>query len=205
MKKQILAAIALVAATFSMNAQTSDFWDRTSLEGSYGFAIPLAPTDNIDAADYSSMVNFQGAVHYQIDDLWGVRASYAYHKFENKDFSTLGVAYHKFMAEATFNVLEAINPKTSTLENKLWEVVAHAGFGGSFATRNMDNATNKMGNVQIGLQPMYSISNRVGVFLDATYVVNFNHAYEFDGTFIPGATTGGYFTTLVGVKISLGE
>jgi len=205
MKKQILAAIALVATAVSTNAQTSDFWNRTSLEGSYGFAMPLAPTDNIDAADYSSMINFQGAVHYQIDDLWGVRASYAYHKFENKDFSALGVAYHKFMAEATFNVLEAINPQTSVMHSSPFQLYAHAGIGGSFATRNMDNATNKMGNVQIGLQPMYNFSNRMGVFVDATYVANFNQAYQFDGTFIPGGTTGGYFTTLVGLKISLGK
>lgn len=206
MKKQIVAVLAIVLGITQANAQEgSNTWNKLSLEASYGFAMPLSPTENIEAADYNSLVNFQGGVNYQVNNLWGVRATYAYQKFENKDFSNLGVAYHKFMGEATFNVLEAVNPTSSSVQSNNFEIVAHAGIGGSFATRNQDNKTNKMINAQIGVKPTYAVSNRVNIFADVTYVTNFNQAYEFSGTAIKGGTTGGYVTANVGLQVKLGK
>lgn len=204
MKKQIISAFAIALFATQMQAQET-FWDKASLEVSYGFAMPLSPTKNIKAADYNSFVNAQGGINYQINDLWGVRATYAYQDFENKNNKNLGVTYHKFMAEATFNILQAVNASASFNQSNSFEVQAHAGIGGTFANRKFDNATNKIANVQIGLKPTYAVSDRINVFLDATYVMNFNQAYEFSGQSIKGGTTGSYLGANIGVQVKLGK
>lgn len=205
MKKQIVIAILAAFGITKANAQTEKFWDKTAVEVSYGYAMPISPTANIEAKDYNSFKNFQGGINYNINELWGVRLSYAYQDFTNKNNSKLGVVYNKFMAEATFNITQALNNGSFYKNPNAFELLAHAGIGASFANRAMDNATNKMANAQIGLKPSYNLSNRVSIFLDATYVTNFNQAYEFSGTSIYGGTTGSYLAANVGVQVKLGK
>lgn len=205
MKKQFLTAALVILGLAQANAQESSLLDKVSLEASYGVAMPLSPTENVTASDYTSFTNFQGGINYQINDIWGVRATYAYQQFENKDFDKLGVQYHKFMAEATYNVLQAINPSTSALQENPFEVVAHAGIGGSFAFREINNKSNKMGNAQIGLKPTYAVSSRINIFLDATYIMNFNQAYDVSGKSINGGTTGSYLAGNIGLQVKLGN
>ncbi|MBA5794028.1 hypothetical protein H1R17_11920 [Flavobacterium sp. xlx-214] len=204
MKKQVLALGALLSLT-QVNAQESSVLDIVSLEASYGMAVPLSPTENIKAADYLSFINFQGAINYKIDDIWGLRASYAYQSFTNKNSSKLGVEYHKFMIEATYNILTAINQSDSYTQQKPFEIVAHAGIGGAFAYREIVKQANKMGNIQIGLKPMYTLASRINIFLDGTYVINFNQAYDVASNNIYGGTTGSYLTANIGLQLKLGE
>lgn len=204
MKKQVLALGALLSLT-QVNAQESSVLDKVSLEASYGIAVPLSPTDNIKASDYKSFKNFTGAINYEINEVWGVRASFGFHNFEHKDNSKLAVTYYKFMAEANYNILTAINQSDSFTQQQHFDVIAHAGIGGSFAFREVNNKANKMGNVQIGLKPTYAVSPRVSIFLDGTYVMNFNQAYDIAGTSIKGGTTGSYVSTAVGLQVKLGK
>ena len=64
-----------------------------------------------------------------------------------------------------------------------------------------------MGNFQIGLKPEYKVSNRVGIFVDGTYIMNFSQNIGYNGLQIAGndTTTGGYATGLIGVSIKLGK
>ena len=203
MKNLIISVFTIVLFATQMQGQDR-FWNKTALEVSYGYAIPLSPTKNITASDYNSFVNFQAGVNYQIDDLWGVRLTYAYQDFENKNNKNLGVHYNKFMAEATFNVLKAIYRFDSYLSARKFELQLHGGVGGSLAKRKHDKASNNMLNLQVGLKPIVAISKRVNLFLDATYVVNFNQAYEFSGASINGSTTGGYLGVNAGIQVKLG-
>ena len=205
MKKIILSVAFLAIASTQVNAQETTIWDKISLEASYGAAAPLSPNDMVTRSEYVSFVNFQGGINYQMNNLWGVRATYAYQQFENENNSNLGVQYHKFMAEATFNTLRVITPESSFVTNNTFDVVAHAGIGASFATRTQDNATNKMLNAQIGLKPSYTVSPRITVIVDGTYVMNFNQAYAFNGMSIKGGTTGSYVTAAIGIQVKLGK
>ena len=132
MKRKYLVACAVIATAFQAKAQEG-FLDKVALEAAYGVSMPITPTATIKAADFNSLTNFQVGATYQINALWGGRGTYAYHQFEHKDFSDLGVTFHKLMAEATFNVLEAINPTVSPTHTTTFEVIAHAGIGGAFA------------------------------------------------------------------------
>lgn len=215
MKKIILASVIMLGFVSHSHAQNnnqqgrkkankSEFINRISLEAGYGYNQAFSP-DSVDRTDVSGFNTFQVAANYKLDDLWGVRGSYANSTFKHKDFSDVGINYNKLMAEATFDVLEAIN-KTGMPDNQLFELKAHAGLGLTFAKSKTNDSKDTMGNFQIGIKPQYNVSQRVGIFLDGSYVLNFSQNLGYNGIPIPeDKTTGGYVTGLIGVSIKLGN
>src|SRR5690606_34708069 len=205
MKKQIMAAVAAVLGITAVQAQEGRFLDNVSLEASYGYNLALSP-DNVDRTDFSGFNTLQLGATYQINPLWGVRGTYSNTTFKHKDNSDIGITYNKLTAEATFNVLEAITPSTMPMQ-QAFELSAHAGLGLNFGKSKVTDETDAMGNVQIGIRPQYNVTNRVGIFLDGTYIMNFKQDYGFNGMSIPGEdkTTGGYVTGLIGVTVKLGN
>lgn len=205
MKKQIMAAVVAVLGITAVNAQEGSFFNQVSLEASYGYNLALSP-DNVDRTDFSGFNTLQLGATYQINPLWGVRGTYSNTTFKHKDNSDLGITYNKLTAEATFNVLEAITPSTMPMQ-QAFELSAHAGLGLNFGKSKVTDETDAMGNVQIGIRPQYNVTNRVGIFLDGTYIMNFKQHYGFNGMSIPGEdeTTGGYVTGLIGVTVKLGN
>jgi len=205
MKKQIMAAVAAVLGITAVNAQEGSFFNQVSLEASYGYNLALSP-DNVDRTDFSGFNTLQLGATYQINPLWGVRGTYSNTTFKHKDNSDIGITYNKLTAEATFNVLEAITPSTMPMQ-QAFELSAHAGLGLNFGKSKVTDATDTMANFQIGIRPQYNVTNRVGIFLDGTYIMNFKQNYGFNGIAVPGEdeTTGGYVTGLIGVTVKLGR
>ena len=205
MKKQIMAAVAAVLGITAVNAQEGSFFNQVSLEASYGYNLALSP-DNVDRTDFSGFNTLQLGATYQINPLWGVRGTYSNTTFKHKDNSDMGITYNKLTAEATFNVLEAINPSAMPMQ-QAFELSAHAGLGLNFGKSKVTDVTDTMANFQIGIRPQYNVTNRVGIFLDGTYIMNFKQNYGFNGMAIPGEseTTGGYVTGLIGVTVKLGN
>jgi len=201
MKKLVLVAALAVVSLNEMNAQESSFLDKVTLEAGYGYNLAFSP-DNVDRTDVSGLNTIQLGANYQLNNLWGVRGTYSNTTFKHKDFSNHGVNYNKLTAEATYQVLQAINSQITK-----FDVMAHAGFGLNFGKSKATDATDAMGNFQIGLKPQYNVSDRVGIFLDGTYIMNFSQNVGYDGYSIPGedSTTGGYVTGLIGVSIKLGK
>ena len=206
MKKQIMAAVVAVLGITAVQAQEGRFLDNVSLEASYGYNLALSPNTAIETADFSGFNTLQLGATYQINHLWGVRGTYSNTTFNHKDLDNVGVTYNKLTAEATFNVLEAINPSTMPMQ-QAFELSAHAGLGLNFGKSKVTDATDTMANFQIGIRPQYNVTNRVGIFLDGTYIMNFKQNYGFNGMAIPGEdeTTGGYVTGLIGVTVKLGN
>ena len=147
-----------------------------------------------------------GAV-YQIDEIWGVRGTYSNTTFKHKDFNDAGITYNKLTAEATFNILEAINPSAMPTTAEAFQLGAHAGFGLNFGKSKATDETDSMGNFQVGVRPQYNVSQRIGIFLDGTYIMNFKQNYGYNGLSIPGEeeTTGSYLTGLIGVSVKFGK
>ena len=205
MKKQIMAAVAAVLGITAVNAQEGSFFNQVSLEASYGYNLALSP-DNVDRTDFSGFNTLQLGATYQINPLWGVRGTYSNTTFKHKDLDNVGITYNKLTAEATFNVLEAISPSTMPMQ-QAFELSAHAGLGLNFGKSKVTDETDTMANFQIGIRPQYNVTNRVGIFLDGTYIMNFKQNYGFNGMAIPGEdeTTGGYVAGLIGVTVKLGN
>ena len=200
-----MAAVVAVLGITAVNAQEGSFFNQVSLEASYGYNLALSP-DNVDRTDFSGFNTLQLGATYQINPLWGVRGTYSNTTFKHKDNSDIGITYNKLTAEATFNVLEAISPSTTPMQ-QAFELSAHAGLGLNFGKSKVTDETDAMGNVQIGIRPQYNVTNRIGIFLDGTYIMNFKQNYGFNGMSIPGEdeTTGGYVTGLIGVTVKLGN
>src|SRR5690606_36761774 len=108
MRKTILMAAVAVFAFTKSNAQEGTFFDKVRVEAGFGFNLALSP-DYVDRTDFSGLNTFQIGATYQINGLSGVRGTYADTTFKHKDFDNLGVNYNKLTAEATLNVLRAIN------------------------------------------------------------------------------------------------
>lgn len=206
MKKQFILGITLLTTSlFSLHAQekSSDFLANTALELGWGYNVPLSPTDGIKAGDFSGVNSFYLGAHYAIDDLWGVRGSYAYNGFKDKNNSDLGLTFHKFVLESTFNISKAISGGSMQTP---FEVLSHAGLGISLGKSELKSDSDKMGTVQIGLMPRYNITDKISVHLDANYVVNFSQNYGYHGG--PALengkdATGGYLTANLGVTLKL--
>lgn len=205
MKKIVCIAIIALAAVQQSNAQQGSFLDNISLEAAYGYNMALSP-DNIETADVSGFNTVQLGLNYQINDIWGVRGTYSNTTFKHKDVNNASINYNKLTAEATFNVMQAVNASAYPTSSA-FQLVAHAGAGLNFGKSKVTNKTDSMGNLQVGIKPQYNISNRIGVFLDGTYIMNFKQNYGFNGMRIPGEseTTGSYVTGLIGVAVKLGK
>lgn len=205
MKKLICIAVIALSAVQQSNAQQGSFLDNVSLEAGYGYNMALSP-DNVETADVSGFNTVQLGANYQINSLWGLRGTYSNTTFKHKDYDNASINYNKLTAEATFNVMEALNASAYPTSSA-FHLVAHTGAGLNFGKSKATDETDMMANFQVGIKPQYNISNRIGVFFDGTYIMNFKQNYGFNGMTIPGEseTTGSYVTGLIGVAIKLGR
>lgn len=202
--KKTLITLALVAGLFTAQAQErkASFLDKVKLEAGWGLNVPTGPTDGISASDYSGVASFYVGANYELDELWGVRGTYAYNKFENKDNSNFGSTHHKLVAEATYNILRSIQDNGQ----QPFELYGHAGFGLTIGKSELVSNTDMMGTFQVGLLPTYHVSERVSIILDAACVVNFSQDYGYHGgpAKLNGkSATGSYFIANIGVAFKL--
>lgn len=171
-----------------------------SIEAGYGFNTPFSPKENITTGDYSGFNSFHVGLRYAFNKEWGLRGTFGFAKFENKDISDLGVKQSRLMLEALYNVSYAV----SGVENQPFEVLAHAGLGLSQAKSHSNSGKDMMGSFQIGVLPTYNISSQVSVFLDVVYHLNFSQNYGYNGLSID-QTSGSFLTTNLGVAVKLGK
>lgn len=207
MKKSIIA-FALLAGLFTAQAQEqgkerqASFLDKVKLEAGWGVNVPTGPSDGISRKDFSGVSSFYVGANYELNDLWGVRGTYAYNKFEDKNDSNFGSTHHKLMAEATYNIIRSIQDNGQ----QPFELFGHAGFGLTIGKSELVSDADMMGTFQVGLLPTYHVSDRVAIQLDAACVVNFSQDYGFHGgpAKLNGkSTTGSYFIANIGVAVKL--
>lgn len=201
MKLKFLTTLTLL--TFfcqTGKAQQSDIWSKIRLEAGWGYNLPTAPTSGITASDFAGVKSFYGGVKYELDDVWGIRGTYAFNSFEHKNDKDFGLDVHKLMAEATYNILQA----SGTDFAHTFDVEAHAGLGLSLADSKVSSGSDKMVSFQVGVMPQYKITDNVSVLLDASYVINLGQNYNYAGVHAKEngkGTTGGYFTANIGIAV----
>lgn len=201
--KHILGAFAgtLLFAGQLYAQEKEGILNNLSLEAGYGFNMPFGPADGIKTGDFGGFNSFHAGVRYHINDLWGVRGTFAFNKFEHKDNSNFGVKQSRLMLEAMFNVTNAIK---GSGELTPFEVFAHGGLGLSQGKSNTLKGEDMMGNFQIGIMPSYNINERISVFLDATYVMSFSQDFGYHGLTID-QTSGSFLSANLGVSVKLGN
>ena len=202
MKQFSIFSIILFISLLGTNAsaQTNKVLaERVSFEAGAGYLIPISPDEGLSTSDFAGFRSFYGGINYELTDLWGLRLTYANNTFQDKNDSSLGVTHHKIMAEGTFNIIEWYE-----MQRTSFDIVAHAGAGVSFAKSKLLSGTDQMGSFQIGLMPLYRITDNFSLHFDATYHINVKQNYGYDGRQINADgsdAVGEYFNFGVGVKI----
>lgn len=202
MKQFYLVTLFLLISLLATNVlaqENKTFVQRLSLEAGAGYNIPISPDNGLSNSDFAGFRTFYGAVNYELTSLWGLRFSYGNNGFQDKNDSSLGVTHHKFMAEGTFNVIEWID-----MQRNPFEVIIHGGAGISLAKSKLLSGIDKMGTLQIGLMPLYRITDNFNIHFDATYVFNLKQNYGYNGKVnLDGShVTGEYFVMNLGLGLS---
>ena len=200
MKKTIISTfIMLLTISGSSAFAQRTFKDRISVEAGAGYNLPVSDTDDVKSADFAGFRSFYVGANYDLSELFGLRFTYANNSFEDKNDASMGLTIHKFMAEATIDIIESIE-----MQPNPFEVVGHAGFGASIGKSSSSSGADKMGNFQIGVMPKYQITDNFSIHLDVAYVINISQNYNYNGlqAFMNNETgTGKYFVFNAGIGI----
>lgn len=188
--------------TMSLLAQSKSFIQRVSLEAGVGYNIAVSPDRGTSTDNFSGFRNINLGTNYAINDLVGLRFTYGNSAFKDKDDNSMGLTLHRFIAEVTFNVIESVE-----MDRNPFEVVAHAGAGISLGKSKLSSDIDKMGTVQVGVMPLYRLSDNFSLHLDASYVINIRQNYFYDGrqTNPDGShAIGEYFMLNLGLGVTFG-
>ena len=184
----------------SLLAQEKSFLNRITLEAGGGYNIPVSPDrDDISTSNFTGLRGFYLATNYELSNTTGLRFTYANNSFQDKNDSSMGLTHHKFMAEGTFNIIQWIE-----MVQNPFEIIAHAGAGISLGKSKLTSDIDKMGTLQVGLMPLFRITNKISIHADAAYVINLRQNYFYDGrqaTLDGSQTEGEYFMFNIGVGV----
>lgn len=145
---------------------------------------------------------------YQINEDWGVRGTYMFANFKNKDVKNTGTQIHKLAAEAVYTLYNDAASGSYTATANGFILYAYAGLGVSINQSQLRGSDDFMANAQIGLKPTYQFDKRWSVFLNPLYIVNFSQHTGFDGKYLDAdsnASIGSFYTVNLGVSVRLGK
>lgn len=205
MKKLVVAVLSLIS--FSAFAQQPTFGDRFSLEAGYGYAMPMGTIENGEVSDYAGFTSLHIGAHYHIIDYLGARLSYNFAEFQHPDELSWGSTYHRFTLAATYDVYGALTAQESPYkQDRLFKGIIYAGAGIGISEPDHDKSIQDRGlGIQLGIQPMYKITDHLSVFADAGYVINTMKDFGFDGiSTLDGGNTS-YVSIVLGLNYRFGK
>jgi len=211
-KISIIAAMLCVTFAFSQNNKYNKF----SIETAYGLNHPLSPKvnsgagagvlDDLDAGDFSEFKHFDIGGRYMVNQLYGFKFSYAYDRFQY-DATSLAINYNRVGVEAVINFDKLFN--ISFNRQRSFQIQAHTGVGITFAKPKRKGNTEKIGNLMIGITPLFKVTDRIAITTDLSYIVNFKQHYDYGGTNIDpnkkDSVTGGFVNFTIGLNFSIGD
>jgi len=196
MKKLATAFVALLMTTLLSGQETG--FNKFSIEVQGGLHLPLQLLDNINSSDYTDFRSGQIGVRYMFNECFGAKVSYGFNSFEDKENSDFGVDYHRVTLEGVYNM---------QLANR-FGILAHAGLGLASAAPSGIDENENTAIFTLGLTPQVKVSNRVAVFVDATYLVSASQQYYFNGQLIEpnfASRTAAFANFSIGATIFLGK
>lgn len=115
-------------------------------------------------------------IGYMHDDLIGLKADFVNVDLSNSEGSS---RYKRIDLQLVANLSNAFFDK-SYYDH--FFVLAHTGMGISSLKVPMTNASDKNLNFTFGLSPKYKIAPGLDITSDASFTLNFNQNYNYDGT-----------------------
>jgi hypothetical protein len=210
MKKILTLVFAL--GVFGANAQITE-----NLYLDFNVGTRLGGTHS-ELTELGAGLNLNGAIGYQINDMFAVRGGLAFDTYNaqlivgsGRDRSLLT----RLSLEGVLNVAEVAD-----FMPEPFGLLFHAGFGfgtnsnadfkekyvGEFTDRGLKGNDDTF-NIMFGLNPKYNINDNIAINLDLTYALLIGQAHyvdrKFDNSYVKG--TGGLFTMSVGVTYKFGS
>lgn len=202
----------LILSSLTIIAQKKDF-NQFSIEANYGLSLPVTPIpDNRDAGEFKGFTHFSLGARYMFIPEIGAKVSYAHDKFQDSKSTSNNLVYHRIDLEAVSNLVALFNFQSDFYDD--FGILAHAGVG--IISANPTDITNneKVGNIIIGVNPMYRLSEKFAFSLDFAYNISPKQHFGFDGKLIEPnyegsdeyiAFTGGFLNVAVGIKYYIGN
>ncbi len=201
--KIYILILLLLTATISF-AQDEKF-NPFSIEMGYGLHAPLSPGDKTNRSNYLGLGHFEIGGRYQITQKIGIKLSYANDRFTDKENDNLGITYNRVGLEGVYNIGRHILPYY-IYENV--GILAHAGLGYSRAKPVDKRSSEQTANFTIGLRPQVKITERIALYVDGTYILNFKQHYAYSGALLTPDfqdKTGSFGTISLGLMFYLGD
>lgn len=200
MKKLTLPLLASVLAFGAVHAQSP--YNKWSVDLNGGFAKPAR---NGNAAETFKNLHLDGGVRYNLNNKFGIKASFGYDKLDNwVNDQDLNTNHYRTSLEGVVNVGRLLNFETWT---KVLNVQAHAGGGYSWMNGDAFNGTDNMGHLMAGLTGQVKVHPRVALNADFTVIQSLeqNRTWDGRGTTNRSIAQGTMFNASVGVSIYLGK
>jgi len=203
-KLSLVAALLCVTFVFSQN----NHYNKFSVEVAYGLNHPTSPDSRNDFdsnGNFSEFKHFDIGGRYMISQLYGVKLSYAYDRFQWGG-SSLAINYNRIGAQLVFNLADVFN--ISFNRQRSFQIQAHTGVGITIAKPKRDLKSEKIGNFMIGITPLFKITDRIAITTDLSYIVNFKQHYDYGGTLVNSngdSTTGGFINFTIGLNYAIGR
>ncbi|MDB4302822.1 hypothetical protein N9936_00430 [bacterium] len=212
MKKLILPTLILF--TSFVFAQKDNF-NKFSLETAFGLSYPIAPSsfakpifEGVGVSEFAGPKHFDIGARYMVSALYGFKLSYAYDRFQY-DGSSLASSFYRFGLEAVFNVSELFDIRFT--RRGTFQIQLHGGLGGTFASSKTDTSVDQIGNIMLGVRPIFKLTKGLALTTDLSYILNFKQHYDYAGqsfAFYQGnreGLTGGFLNFSVGLNFNLGD
>lgn len=199
----------------------SQQYNVLSIEGGYGFNIPITPTAGINRYDYVFPRHLDFGVRYMLREYLGVKGSYSNDRFQNLNNKDVGIGYHRLSIEGVYNLNNALN-----MFGDNFNVFFHAGLGLTYAfpeaiqrfkkggefTFGLDVTNTKpyerIGNIVFGFTPQFRLSDVLALTVDLTRVMNLQQQYLYNGELFDIKSEkirGQFFNFSVGIQYYLGR
>lgn|SRR5690554_592371 len=210
----ILVAFSFMLGT-SVSAQGLKDFNKFSVEVSGGMHIPVTPTDMVEIGDYSGFPQFEGAVRYMISPMFGLRAYFGINKFDAGEegsgryyeHTDLYNTFTRIGIEGVVNLGDLFKMSPRFVEKN--GILFHAGAGLTFSKPSTINGkADRMGTITLGITPQRKVSERVSIFLDASYIINPKQHYSYSGILMSddyASQVGGYANLSIGLSVYLGS
>jgi len=197
-KKSTSILVLFFFSTF-LHSNAQEGYNKMSVDLNYGLSIPIKP-ETINRSKYISFSHVNAGFRYMWNEKWGVKLSYTHDEFEN---GTKGLVIHQLGAEGVLNVVKVLGYRNPA---KRFGLLAHAGLGLSLGKPKPNNASDFMGNIDLGLIPQVRLSKRIAINGDITYTANVKQSYDMKGELLSSATgiNGGMLNVSIGLSIYLG-
>ena len=196
--KQKLIALVFVSFSYLGFSQS----DTSTFKAQFALGVNSPSSNGFVTSFEANGVNFPTinlGLQYMFKPLFGLKLDLGYNRFSSAENSPeFKTNYTRVNAQLVYNASNVIG-----LHNNLG-VFAHAGPGISMIKPLGDYGENKTSylNAMAGLEFHYGVSEKLSLYLDASYILGFGKDFEpiSDGF---GAFNGNLLTITLGASISL--